>query len=468
MLKSVIVIEASGNTLTLAEVRGNRKQADLLRYLVCRIPDCPDAEVFRQIWQKQGFFQQPVVCILPKRIVKFKTVNLPVLPDKQLENALRLEFEDGGDEIIRVLGRWEEATMLNVKAAALKNCDLAEWLAPLQAAGLKVAWSGYQARGIQNFINFHCGFLQDQCRESAYLTFSDRRAEFGVISEEAVLYCRDLELGSDDFQSSSNHPVAEIDLREELRLSIAAYQAGFGKEAPRLIWLFGKERVALENIRMVLTRAGYQINLYSQLRLGGTASGEDTPAVAPLVGLALDHLGWDPRAKLRVYTTAQLEKQELTSRLQMAGQFALAATILGGGLLMMTQANLVRQEQTTQWLAAQSDKLAGLRRKEVESNVHLAKIKRMESFLDLRGRELEFLLTLQKGLPADTLLTDLVIEGGVIRNISGVTPSVSLLLNSLQRQPALRQLKLKGNITMTDQGMERFQLEGPTKAKGIR
>jgi Tfp pilus assembly protein PilN len=468
MLKSVVVIEVSGATLTLAEVRGSRKQADLLRYLVCRIPkSCPDAECFRQIWQKQGISRQPVVCILPNKIVKFKTLSLPVLPDKQLEAALRIELEGSDDEIVRVFGRWEEATMLNVKAAVIKNRDLVEWLAPLQAAGLEVAWSGYQARGIQNFINFHRGFLQDQCPEAAYLTFSDRRVEFGVISEETILYRRDLELGADDFQNSVN-PVAETDLKEELRLSAAAYQAGFGKEPPRSIWLFGKERAALENIRTVLTRAGYQISLNFKIRLGGTVSGEDTPAVAPLLGLALDELGWDSRANLRVYTAAQSEQQELTSRLQMAGKFALAVAILGGGLLLMTQANLAHQAKTTQWLAAQSGKLAKLRQVEADSTAYLAKIKTMESFLDLRGRELEFLLALQKGLPEDTLLTDLTMERGVICNISGVTPSVSLLLNHLQRQPALCKLKLKGNIAVTDQGMERFQLEGPTKAKGIK
>jgi Tfp pilus assembly protein PilN len=465
MTKTVVVIEISGDSFTMVEVKGGLKHADLQRYLVCQIPDAGvTAAWLRQIWQKQNVSQNRVICILPNRIVKYKTVNLPVLPDRELENAIRLELDGGGEAIIQILNQVEQDAMLTIKAAIIKNKDLAAWLLPLQEAGLEVLWSGYHSRGIQNFINFHQGFLQERTQETVYLTLDDSRAEFGVVSDEALLYRRALEIGTHDFQDSAN-PIAETDLKEELRLSIAAYQAGSGKEPPPLLWLFGKDRAALARIRAVLNRAGYQVNLSSKSRLAGVAPGEDTPGIAPLLGLALDELGWDVCEQLRVYTAQQREKQGLTIRLCILGKYALAGCILVGGLMLMMQAKLVKEDQSAQWLAAQSGKLQELRRVEAESNTYLVEIKAMEKWLDSRGRELEFILTLQEGLPEDTLITDLAMEDGDISNIAGTTPSVSLLLSYLQHKPALRHLKLKGNIAVTEVGLERFQLEGAIKAK---
>jgi hypothetical protein len=466
MTKSVVVMEISGDTLTLVEVRGGSKHAALRRYLVCQTPGTGvTAEWLRQIWQKQGVSQNRIICVLPNRIVKYKTLSLPILPDNQLENAIRLELDANGEElIIQVFSRWEQDEMLTVKAALIKNKELAAWLTPLQEAGLDVIWSGYQARGIQNFINFHQGFLQERTQETAYLTFSESRAEFGVVSEEMIIYRRELEIGTNDFQANAN-PVAETDLKEELRLSAAAYQASSGKAPPPLLWLFGKDRVALTRLQTLLKRAGYQVNVSSKSRLAGAASGEDTPGIAPLLGLAIDELGWDVCEKLRVYTAAQRVKQGLTTRLYLLGKFALAGGILVGGLLLALQAKLVKEDKSAQWLAAQSGKLQELRRVEAESQIYLVKIKAMEKWLDSRGRELEFIRVLQEGMPEDTLITDLTIEDGGIRNISGITPSVSMLLSYLQHKPALRHLKLKGNIAVTEQGLERFQLEGVTKVK---
>jgi hypothetical protein len=465
MAKIAVVMEINDDTLTLVEVRGGTRHAELHRYLVCQIPESGvTAAWLRQIWQKQQVVQNRVICILPNRIVKYKTATLPILPDSQLENALRLELDGSGEEIIQIFSRREQDKMLTVKAALVKNKDLAAWLAPLHEAGLEVIWSGYYTRGIQNFINYHQEFMEEWSSEAGYLFFSNSRAEFGVVSEEAIVYRRDLACGANDFQDSSN-AVAETDLKEELRLSGAAYQTSCGKKPPSLLWLFGKDRAALVRIQTMLPRSGYQINLSTKSRLAGQDSSEDTAGIAPLLGLALDGLGWDSCPKLRVHTAAQREKQGLTARLYIWGKFALAVGLLLGGLLLVMRAKVVKEDKNARWLAAQAGKLQELRRVEAQSNTYLVKIKKMEKWLELRGGELEFLLALQDGLPEDTLISDLTIDNGLIRNLTGTTPSVSLLLNSLQRKPALQHLKLKGNIAVTEQGLERFQLEEATKVK---
>jgi hypothetical protein len=71
------------------------------------------------------------------------------------------------------------------------------------------------------------------------------------------------------------------------------------------------------------------------------------------------------------------------------------------------------------------------------------------------------LRALQRCLAKDTLITDLTIEEGRVKNLAGLTPSVSLLLTKLEADanPVLNRLQLKGNIMKTESGYELFQLE---------
>jgi hypothetical protein len=73
---------------------------------------------------------------------------------------------------------------------------------------------------------------------------------------------------------------------------------------------------------------------------------------------------------------------------------------------------------------------------------------------------LEFLRVFQDNLPAGTVISDITIEEGNVKDISGVTPLVSLMLDRFKQLPGLGQLKLKGAISLSDQG-EMFHLEGP-------
>ncbi|HYH01551.1 MAG TPA: PilN domain-containing protein, partial [Bacillota bacterium] len=392
-------------------------------------------------------------------------MTLPNLPDSQLENAIRMELDGGGgDEMFHIFSKSAQDTMVSVKVAVVRNKDLTSFISPLRDAGLEVLWLGYHARGIQNFINFHKGFFHDKSRETSYLTFYENRAEFGVVTDETIEYRRDLEANIADFQDTPSQAI-EADLIDELRLSAASYQAGQGKQPPKLLWLFGKSKKALTKIQNSLTKAGYQVCVTEKSRLGGNTSGDETPALAALLGLALDELGWDTQEDLRIHTIEQREKQTMKSQLGLAGKFIFAAAVLVSGILLMMQSQLVKREKSNEWLESQSGKIMELKRVEADTGQYLTRIKTMEQWLDLRGRELDFLVALQNGLPEDTLITDFSMEDGKIRNISGVTPSVSLLLGMLQKSPMLRGLKLKGNIAVTEQGLERFQLEGEMKVK---
>lgn len=466
MNRSVVVVELSGAVLTLVEVKGGPRQAALQRYLVRRLPENGvTADFISQLWREEKVLSSRIICTFSNRLIKFKTLTLPVLPDNQLQNAIRLELESSGsnDCIYHIFSKTIRERMVTVKVALVRNKDLTAVVRPFQDAGLTVLWLGYYCRGIQNFINFHRGFFHDDYEAAGYLIFFENGAEFGVVTDETILYRRDLEINISDFQEP--RPAAEVDLIDELRLSNAAFQAGVGKTPPKILWLFGKNNKALSHIHDRLAKEGYQICRSEKAHLTGAASETETPALAALLGLALDELGWDSVAGLRIQTLEQQEKAGIRERLKLAVKFALAGGILAGGLLLLFQARLVKRDKEARWLAAQSGKIARLRQIEAKTSQYLAKIKTMENWMDSRGRELEFLVALHQGVPEDTIITDLNMEDGQVRNISGITPSVSLLLDRLQKSPALRSLKLKGNIAVTENGLERFQLEDPTKQK---
>lgn len=467
MNKTVVVMELTAEFLTVVEVKGGVKHADLVRFAVQKLPETGfSADWLRQFWQQEQISQNQVICILPNRFVRYKSVTLPVLPDNQLENAVQMEIDGNGsgDDCFQIMSKSVQDTMMTVKVATIRNKDLFNFQTPLRDAGLEVLWLGYHARGVQNFINFHKGFLHDRSPEVAYITFNEKRAEFGVVNDTAVIYRRDLEIGMAEFQGP-DLKAAETDLIEELRLSTAAFQAGNGKEPPRVLWLFGKDLKGLIQLEKFLAEKGYEVSLQNNSRLGGTPSREATPALAPLLGLALDDLGWDTQEQLRIYTQEQRQKQSIKGHLKVVGKFAVAGCILAGGLLLMMQAQLIKREKNNEWLVGQSAKILELRRVDAESNQYLAKVKAMEKWSDLRGLELEYLMALQEGLPEDTTITDLSFEDGQLKTVAGITPSVSLLLSKIQKSPVLRILKLKGNIAVTETGLERFQLEGLTKEK---
>jgi hypothetical protein len=181
--------------------------------------------------------------------------------------------------------------------------------------------------------------------------------------------------------------------------------------------------------------------------------------------LARDELGGKAVPALRFYTLEQQRQQKMRQKGRLALQWGLVAgfLLLGGWLLV--QARLLETRTEQQWLAGKQTKLAQLRRIETATRADLEKMAQWEQWTSGKGAELEFMLALQKQLPPGTMITDLTIEDGKVKNLAGTTPLVSLLLIRLAEHPRLRVLELKGNIMTTADGREGFQLEEPDLSK---
>jgi hypothetical protein len=468
-VKTVVVVEQAEHAFTLIEVKGTPRDAALRRCLIRELPEQGvTAEWLRELWQSENIICRRVICMLPQRWVKYKSLTVPVLPEHQLENMIKMELESlaTGEELPRVISREIRESMVVLKVALIKKQEFERVNGLYHQAGLEVIWSGFYARGVQNYIDFHQGFFADRSQATAFLIFNVGGAEFGICTENEIIYRRDIPAVTEN-SSDSGERQWETELVEELRLSIASYQSITGQGEPASLRLFGNNRKELSHLASFLTEQGFKIELNEKARLSGVNPGKNIPTLAALIGLALDELGWNTREDLHIYSAEQLERQLVKGRAKNVLQIGVAALLIAGGIMLMTQSRLEREKVKNEWFQAQSGRILQLRRLEAETQHRLRQISEFEKWSGYRGRELDFLLKLQEGLAEDTVITDLLMEDGVIRSLSGFTPSVSILMNQLRKSPALRGLSLKGNITVTEEGLEQFQLEGPIKKKEI-
>jgi hypothetical protein len=461
MARKVVVIETAATTFTALEISGGAGSPEVRRLASERLPaDGLTDAWLKQLWQQRQFSTTRVIWLAPEALVRYKTLTFMMLPEEQLAAAVQVELESSGGEapLWRIIGTQLQGDQVRVRVALIAADQLTQALVTLKQAGLEVLWSGFYWRGLQNFSFFHQDLWETATSRYAYLYLHEDQAEYGVVSETNLFYQRRIKLGN-LVLTGAGADTAFTDLLEEVRLSVAAAKSGGQPTADRL-WLFGAEEAVLVNVQKTLAKVGLQTVYPAKTHLAGVTL-PNIPRLAPLIGLALDELGWNTQKKLRLYTKEQQQRQITRGQINWVLKFAIAGGFLLLGGWLLAQAKLSERQKQQQWLLRQTDKLIRLQRAEAGARVNLSKIRSLERWSGQKGRELEFLRALQRCLAKDTLITDLTIEEGRVKNLAGLTPSVSLLLTKLEADanPVLNRLQLKGNIMKTESGYELFQLE---------
>ena len=465
MSKPVIVLELGKEVLTAVELRNRATGPELIRYTLRNVPQTEyNPGWLKAVWEQEHFSHNKIICVLPTSIVKFKSVIVPNLPDDQLEAAVQMELDNGTGrgEIYKVIN-YQKQDQILVKVVVLKNDQLKEHLNFLHEAGLEVLWSGLGSGGIQNFINFNSGYFDDPGEGATYLDLIEEQTEFGVINGAEIVYRRDFPSGAPDVGSEESEEFM-TDFLEEVRLSLASFKTVAEIPIPSKVWLFGKVEVISQ--MMVNLKEELRLNLYipEKSKLTGVLTSQHTPELAPLIGLALDEIGLSRLEPLRIFSMEQATAIAKQQKMMFFAGLGLMGIILAAGLFLGMQAGLEKQAKINQWLAEQAGLISTLRRTEQITNQNLEQIRTMEAWLAIRGRELEFLLTLLENLPEGTKISDITLEDGVVKDLLGTTPQVSLLLNRIRQVPKLQNLTLKGTITSSTEG-ELFHLEGPITVK---
>jgi hypothetical protein len=139
--KAVVVVEQAEQAFTLIEVKGTPKDAALRRYLIRELPESGlSAEWLRELWQSENILCRRVICLLPQRWIKYKSLTVPVLPEHQLENMIRMELDSlaTGEELPRVIGREIRDSMVALKVALIKKREFERICRDIMPGGCKI------------------------------------------------------------------------------------------------------------------------------------------------------------------------------------------------------------------------------------------------------------------------------------------------------------------------------------------
>jgi hypothetical protein len=462
---NTIVIELGQESLAMVEVANRNNGAELVRFAVRSFPvEGLNATWLKAIWHQEHFSQRRVVYCLPAGLVEYKSLVMPLLPFAQLEAAVKIEINSGNSngghltKLVKIIDWQNQGQMLLVNVALIDQSLLNKDLQLLKEAGLEVAWSGLRYQGLRNFINFNSGFFEESSEGTIYLDFGDVKTEVGIIQNETLVYRRELALGSVDLCNEQD-PDGVSDFLDELRLTFAAYQADTKHQAPLKLVAFGTTET-IATVSLSLTQdMGLSWYTPEKTKLTGVITHKYTPRIAPLIGLALDDAGILRPEVVRIYTLEQDRAGVNREKFRIAIGMGIIVVFLFSGITLSLQASSIRDQQTSKWLSHNIALLTKLRQSERQTIRDDNQMKQLNKWLAGQNQELEFILLLKENLPDGTQITDLTIENGIVKDLSGVTPSASSLLNKLKAVPGLQNLKLKGTISASLAG-EIFQLEG--------
>jgi hypothetical protein len=474
LAKKVVIVEVSERVFRVVEIANQNNGIEMIRYAIRNLPpEGLNSEWLKKIWDQEHFSRNRVAYLLSPNLVNFKTVILPVLPAAQMEAAVSVELNNSSTRgmILSIIGYQLQNEMYHVKVALIKDNLLTEQLRLLEQAGLRVEWSGVRARGIENFINFNQGFFEEPEQDVAYLDLTEDQTEFGIFNRGNILYRRDFVPGGQDLITASadeNNLDAVIiaDFLEELRLSIASYRVDYTGGIINKLWIFGYTEHLIELLAKLSAEMDLKAFTPNSSRLTGVLTDKNTSQLAPLIGLALEATGYIQRDYGKIYTESQKKALIKQKNLINVGKFVLVGLGIFIGLALWMQASIERKTKVEAWLQEKAPRLVRLQYLERDSKKAALQIKELESWLGERDRELEFLKVLLNNIPAGTKVTDLTIENGIIKDLAGVTPSVSLLLSRIRTVPELSGLKLKGTITTSSNG-EIFHLEGKIVTEAV-
>lgn len=458
MAKTTIVVYLGENYFSAVEVKINNSGAEMLRYSIHHLLESEfSGEWLAEIWKKEYFGQSKVIALLPQGLVKYKSVSFPNLPDEQLRAAIKLEMDNSEPgTVYRMINIQKGEQNVSVKLALIKDIELESYLNRIRSAELTVEWAGLNHHGLQNYLAFNFDFFEGPGTD-LYLSIYDTCSELGAITDTELIYRRSLLIGESDLKADPAKHLPE--LIGEIRLSLVSYQATNHIPLPKQIWLFGEAKPEKEWLDQLASAFGIPFIISDQTRLSGVITGSHTAELAPLIGLALDD-AWLSRKDWRFSTNEQARQEQSRQKVMIAIKAAMAGVLLIAGLVLGTYAKSIRNQKNALWLDEQKESITRLRQAETDANQKVGELKTLEDWLGRRGHELEFLRVLESCLPEQTQVTDLTIEDGAIKSLSGSTRSVSTLLEKLQRTPELKTFKLKGTITIDKNGMELFQLEG--------
>lgn len=462
-MKTVIAVDFDRIKFRAIEIVQGKSGIDIVRYTIRDLPaDGLSASWIKSVWNEEKFARAWIVGSISNAIIQYKSVMLPMLPEDQLAAAAKMELEGSGfgEDFLKImLYRHRDRDMIAMKMGLIDNRELEAIYRLFSQAGLKIAWFGFRNHGIQNFIEFNHQFLK-KAQPEVFVDVTPRMSELGVCMGDQLIFCREFEPGSEGLvENESNSELR--DFCQELRLSLEASRTlDNGPTSSDSVWGFGSAEVLTAISERITAETGLTLQIPLKTSLTGSETGNHTPELAPLIGLGLEGIGWSNTERLHVFSRTQLNERIRLRLWRTAALYGIAAMIFTAGIILGIHARAEKAQKVSAWLTTHSSVLISLRRAESETNRDRDEVKMLQGWISEENRELEFFKAIQENLPEGTLISDVILEDGAVKELSGTTPAVSLVLNRLKSSPVLNRLQLKGSIEVTPKG-ETFHLQGP-------
>lgn len=94
MAKTKIAVHLGADRFAAVEVKINKTGGELLRYSLHHQEETGfSKEWLAKLWKKEYYGHNKVIALLPQHLVRYKTLSLPLLPEEQLQAAIRMEME---------------------------------------------------------------------------------------------------------------------------------------------------------------------------------------------------------------------------------------------------------------------------------------------------------------------------------------------------------------------------------------
>lgn len=449
MGKRITALDLREDGFSIVEMGGGRKGPYLETFVGEDWESSHPRERSRQlarVFAQQRIGKKRIIAALPLSLGRWFRFDLPALTGDALGKAVVLALQEqlqgSFADVIFGFQAKRNGGQTQVHALVFPQRVLQSRIDLLKDAGLRLKYFVPRFYGIINYFLFYPENLPGN-ETVACIDFSTQETEITLFDRNGLLLPRSFpnplkpENQYDTAALAGELRLVHLKLRQEGKLLARCYLSG---------WVSGLNPEELSPA--VAANLGVDDGATGFILQDGLLSvtgreGSKTPGALTAIGLGLEGLGYTPA--LRIYPNeAETRKKKIFYSQVVAG---LSVFFLIGGLYFQYSAH-----QRNKWLLRERTRL--------EQSVE-ARLMRYENLWSNRVPSLRFFTEWEKIAPEGTVITALVIEGNEVKEVSGYTPSFSVLYQRMLSSSSLRNLKIRGGIRKHSEGYEAFRLSGP-------
>lgn len=374
----------------------------------------------------------PVTVSLTMEAVLWTTLDLPLVPEKDIEAAIRGSWDDLrtiDDPAVayQVLSRFGG---LKLRAGAIRRSELNVWIDLLENAGIDPAGIVLQAQAVSRVL------LCSQ-EPSLYILADNDRVELGIASQGVPVLHRTIAWDTGSIE----------DIKQELGFTRHAW-ARQGGPPPHGLLALPPE--VLSDPSDVAWADEILITPKTPKTHGCLDGHLSLIAAYGAAGINTEEGVWHPNLP-------SVEQRQRVQLLLLAVA-SIALFVLGG--FCFHRARVQTMGEQSRWVRSHLTLYRELERIEAQDEEMIATLSQRQRLWNDRRFTSRMLNRWQRMVPPGTVLNQWMMDGMRVLEISGRTPSISRLIEVLGTDPVFKDLALKGTVYHNPKGWDEFRLAG--------